>query len=220
MRPQPGHPPIPPWRTDHFGPSTPPPPARYDRPCRSLEPAFSPIRAIAIHIFSPAFLVFRMRERIFTHFARALCCRFNRSRRKKYDKEKQGRTGVKIKRGSPLDASPAGQCAACDRGLHRRCDRLGVHCTARQRSPAGVNKRKEGKNSARAARAREPKASAHLRLFSPLDVVSRFVLLPQSDSRGRPRSRRKRHSIGLSRSRRLRIGWHVAGVCYRWQTVS
>lgn len=70
----------------------------------------------------------------------------NRSRRKKYDKAKQGRTGVKVKRGSHLDASsasPATQCALCDKGQHRSCAGL-AHCTARKRSPPGINKRKEG----------------------------------------------------------------------------
>ena len=94
---------------------------------------------------------------------------FCRSRRKKYDTQKQGCTGVKEKHGSPVDASPARQCLRCDKGLHRRCERL-AHCTAQQRSPDGVSKRKERYEQ----RAREPKASAHLRL--PHSLSSFFSL--------------------------------------------
>ena len=116
--------------------------------------------AIAISVTATAHLAHRAQfsshaREIFhlTCCARRSRCLLNRSRRKKYDKQKQGRTGVKIKRGSHLDASPARQCPRCDKGLHRRCERL-AHCTARQRSPAGVSKRKEGTNSTRASRRR------------------------------------------------------------------
>jgi len=44
------------------------------------------------------------------------------------------------------------QCPRCDKGQHRRCLRL-THCKANERSPAGINKRREGECS-RLARAR------------------------------------------------------------------
>ena len=72
-----------------------------------------------------------------------------RSRRKVYDKKKAGRTGVKKKIGSHLDESRARQCDRCDKNLHRRCEKL-KHCTARQRSPPGINKRKQGEARAHA----------------------------------------------------------------------
>jgi hypothetical protein len=108
----------------------------------------------------------------------------NRSRRKKYDKEKQGRTGLKTKRGSHLDASPARQCPRCDKGLHRRCERL-AHCTARQRSPAGVSKRKEGENSARASRRRaricDILSECASTTFSPLAFPSPLRVIVAAD---------------------------------------
>lgn len=67
----------------------------------------------------------------------------HRSRNKKYCKERQGRTGVKVKVGSHLDGPAAQQCPRCDRGKHRRCLHL-KHCTAQVRSPPGVVKREQG----------------------------------------------------------------------------
>ena len=63
-----------------------------------------------------------------------------RSRFKKFCKERAGMPGVKIKRGSALDAQTAAQCPRCDRGQHRRCIR-GFYCAARERSPPGCCKR-------------------------------------------------------------------------------
>ena len=41
------------------------------------------------------------------------------------------------------DGSGNSQCPRCDKGQHRRCLRL-PHCKANERSPAGINKRREG----------------------------------------------------------------------------
>ena len=53
------------------------------------------------------------------------------------------------------------QCPRCDRGLHRRCLRL-KHCTAKDRSPAGTNKREQG------ACARRASSPALIRLAEPM----------------------------------------------------
>ena len=66
-----------------------------------------------------------------------------RSRNQKYCKKRAGRAGPRKVVGSPLDGPRTTQCPRCDRGQRRRCLRL-AHCTARVRSPPGVNKRDHG----------------------------------------------------------------------------
>jgi hypothetical protein len=44
------------------------------------------------------------------------------------------------------------QCPRCDKGQHRRCLRL-THCKANERSPAGINKRREERAKKRAIKA-------------------------------------------------------------------
>ena len=64
----------------------------------------------------------------------------NSSRRKKYDKQEQGRTGEKVKpfvkRGSRLDTSPASHCDQ-HKGQHRRCAGL-AHGTGGIRGPTSA----------------------------------------------------------------------------------
>ena len=60
----------------------------------------------------------------------------NSSKRKKYDKQEQGRTGVKVKRASHLDASPASHCD-WRKGQHRRCAGL-AHGTGGIRGPTSA----------------------------------------------------------------------------------
>ena len=67
----------------------------------------------------------------------------NSSRRKKYDKQEQGRTGEKVKpfvkRGSRLDTSPASHCDQHE-GQHRRCAGLahGTNGTGGIRGPTSA----------------------------------------------------------------------------------
>ena len=83
----------------------------------------------------------RLQPRLtWVHGARVLNCR---SARKKRNQERQGRAGVKRAVGSHLEPQGNGQCDSRDRGKHRRCDRS-KHCTAKERSPPGKNKRKIG----------------------------------------------------------------------------
>ena len=68
----------------------------------------------------------------------------SRSRRKKANKERQGRTGKRVKVGSHLQEPVAGaRCPGCDGDKHSLCIR-GVHCYRRVRGPPGTNKRKDG----------------------------------------------------------------------------
>lgn len=94
-----------------------------------------------------------------------------RSRFKKYCKIRAGMSGVKIKRGSALEATTAGQCPRCDRGQHRRCIR-GAYCAARERSPPGCCKR----STERAAKRDEKQAKRGIarrlfidRVWHPID---------------------------------------------------
>jgi len=82
-----------------------------------------------------------------------------RSQFKKYCKKRAGRTGVRVRRGSPFDVLALGQCPPCDRGQNRRCIRIPQHCRARQRSPNGINKREQQRAARRAAKAAAKAAS-------------------------------------------------------------
>ena len=66
-----------------------------------------------------------------------------RSRFKKFCKQRAKSRGVTSVLGPHWGFSSISQCLRCDRGQHRRCDRL-PHCTARTQSPRGVNKEKIG----------------------------------------------------------------------------
>jgi len=46
----------------------------------------------------------------------------------------------------------ATQCPRCDKGQHAKCLRL-AHCTAKERSPPGINKRKQARAALKAAKA-------------------------------------------------------------------
>ena len=126
----------------------------------------------------------RLQPRLtWVHGARVLNCR---SARKKRNQERQGRAGVKRAVGSHLEPQGNGQCDSCDRGKHRRCDRS-KHCTAKERSPPGKNKRKIGEHAARArsyfervrsacllARRALARPCSRVQLSSPLDRFSHW----------------------------------------------
>ena len=88
------------------------------------------------------------------------------------------------------------QCPRCDRGQHRRCSRL-KHCTAKKRSPAGINKREQG---ARSRRAGSPLLRSVLADVCHVAPLSRRSCRQESDQGGRQAGQ-----AGLSRRHRVLV---------------
>ena len=83
-----------------------------------------------------------------------------KSKFKAYCRKRAKLLGRNIRRGSPFDPdNRPSQCARCDRGMHRRCERL-PHCRARFRSPNGVRRRELNRAAARARRAAAARSAA------------------------------------------------------------
>jgi len=108
-----------------------------------------------------------------------------RSRRRKYAKEKAGRVGVKVKRGSHLEPSTDSQCPRCDRGLHETCIR-GPKCGGvRERSPPGNNKRKQERETRRKEKAAKKAAKALGKDAAPEWVaIDEWLFAVADDCRG------------------------------------
>ena len=70
---------------------------------------------------------------------------------------------------------------------------------ARERSPAGVSKRKEGKTARAARRSRVHERASHMHSSQRPSSARSLPCLPQIDSLNGPRSRRKRRSISSRR---------------------
>ena len=107
-----------------------------------------------------------------------------KSKHRKYCMMRAKRVGTQQKRGSPFEGNMKSQCNACDRGQHRRCERL-AHCHAGKRSPNGVNRRELDRAAARARRqlrngTRRPLPLAHERVA--------HELLPESARAGAKRA--------------------------------
>ena len=100
-----------------------------------------------------------------------------RSRFKKFVRERAAKLR-RPKRKAHYEDLGAGesQCPRCDKGLHRKCLRL-KHCTAKERSPAGINKRNQGESSLH-ARTRSPvSAPANVcSLASMGDLICAYML--------------------------------------------
>ena len=85
------------------------------------------------------------RARLFTtHHMLCVHGVYRRSGFKKFVRNR-AKARPKPRRWAHFDDSSGGasQCPRCDKGLHRRCLRL-KHCTAKERSPPGINKRRQG----------------------------------------------------------------------------
>mmetsp|Transcript_348 Transcript_348/g.747 ORF Transcript_348/g.747 Transcript_348/m.747 type:complete len:100 (+) Transcript_348:74-373(+) len=77
-----------------------------------------------------------------------------KSRFRKYCRKRAKALGTNKRRGNPFDpVNRPTVCLRCDRGQHRRCERL-AHCRAHFRSPDGVNRRELNRAARRAARQR------------------------------------------------------------------
>ena len=86
---------------------------------RSSDPTHHQISLHCVH-FTRARRNSPLSHVLFTHVLPLV----RRSRNKKFCKERQGRTGVKVRVGSHLDGPAARQCPRCDRGKQKRCLRL------------------------------------------------------------------------------------------------
>ena len=124
-----------------------------------------------------------------------------KSRHKKYCRERAKRLGTNVRRGNPFDMDNRPTvCLRCDRGQHRRCERL-PHCRARFRSPSGLNRRELNRAAARAERQRL-RAQRASGARDALELRPRASVLMRT--RPRRRARRHRHGGGGGGRRRRR----------------
>jgi len=87
---------------------------------------------------------------VITTHRRACVCR---SGFRKFVRERAKKRGARKRCAHFEDGSAlTTQCPRCDKGQHARCLRL-QHCTAKQRSPPGINKRKQARAALKAAKA-------------------------------------------------------------------
>ena len=172
---------------------------------------------------------FRRRSRTLT-----TACAVSLSRRSGFKKfvRERAKARARPRRWAHFDdaSGDATQCPRCDRGLHRRCLRL-KHCTAKERSPAGINKTKQGERVQSASRRRADlvhRLHARARARRPLCAArpparplcaacsalsTEPVGSPLSRSQRAPRSRPPRRRRRRSRSPSTRASTRGCAAC-------